>query len=280
VQVMRNAHLEEKCPFNASLDKCLPGVNIRFQRAEEQRKKLHSDFMEAIKIVHNNMMEGFKAVRRSDQMVPRMLGEALVETGTNMARASYGSPKRCLNELAALNDSPSFASNTSDARTSPLPMPNLDDPRMERPQLLEPTAGDPTLFRMNVKHGTLRSIWQEWFGLGPFEDAFGGVFGRNQNHTGWRKAAKIDNSLYSRHQRLIMAISNEAKHTQQQPEDVIDEWEALFQAANFVTGNLVVALQQLGKIPVRKSRGKTKKNDGGGEEGNEAEHQEQSGGTQ
>ena len=61
---------------------------------------------------------------------------------------------------------------------------------------------------------------------------------------------------------MVAAISKEAKATNRQPEDVINEWEPLFQESNFVSGNLVVALQRLGKIPKRQSRGKTKKQNG------------------
>ena len=115
---------------------------------------------------------------------------------------------------------------------------------------------------MAVRHGSLLSLYQEWFGIGPYsEDPFGGVHGRNAKFKGWRKEAKIDSSLYSRNQWLVTAIMKEAKRTQQQPVAVIDEWEVLFKEANFVTGNFVVALQRLGKIAVRKSRGKTKKDE-------------------
>ena len=81
---MRKAHLEEQCPFDASIDKCLPGVNIRFQRAEEQRQKQHALVIDALGEINRNVTDGFSYFKGREHDVPRMIGEALVETGTNV----------------------------------------------------------------------------------------------------------------------------------------------------------------------------------------------------
>ena len=255
-EYMKRSHLEEKSPFDASIDKCLPGVNLRFERAEEQRQQQHQEILEALNIINNNVRSNGDKLLERDRNFPRLIGEALVETGHNViARANMD-----------LDDglSPCCLTGTTQNGNSQPTSPEEQPCATEAPAHNSPDAhplADPTLFRMSVKHGSLLSLWEEWFGLGHYAgDVFGGVHGRNLNNPGWRKGARIDNSLYSRHKRLVEAIIKEAKKNNQQPEDVITEWEPLFQRANFVTGNLVVVLQQLGKIQVRQSRGKTKKN--------------------
>ena len=206
-----------------------------------------------------------------------MIGQALVETGTSViARVNGASTGALSPNKAGTKTSPDKGTNTSPDKgtnTSPKLQPSPMDASQEQDSPPLATEDDPTLFRMAVKHGSLQSLWEEWFGLGVYEhDIFGGVNGRNVKFPGWRKKARIDPSHFSRHKRIIDCIIAEAKTTKQQPEQVLAEWEPLFQQSNFVTGNLVVALQHLGKIKRRQSRGKTKKH---GQQQPTPQHQQQ-----
>ena len=176
-----------------------------------------------------------------------------METGTNvLARTELAatgtlSPKKHVTGTS-LDQSPP---------TSPNEQPSPTKTSVEGVEGVSPalaTVDDYSLFRMAVKHGSLESLWEEWFGLGVYAlDTFGGVNGRNVKFPGWRKKARIDPSHFSRHKRIVEAIIAEAKLSRQQPEQVMAEWEPLFQQSNFVTGNFVVALQHLGKIKRRQS---------------------------
>jgi Transcriptional activator of glycolytic enzymes len=110
---------------------------------------------------------------------------------------------------------------------------------------------------------TLTEVWQEWFGLGDFDDGLGGVVGQNTRFGNkWRREAKfLDASQFSQTQRIIVVISTQAHERSVQPEEIVAEWESMFEAANKSLGNLVRALQQLNYIPKRKSRGRHNKKD-------------------
>ena len=267
-ELMKRSHLQEENPYDASMEKCLPGVNLRFQHAEEQRQQQHEAVLEALNIINTNVLANQQKLMERESHFPRLLGEALVETGNSVIARACGDSVQTLSP-------PRVTGTTLDGKspeqTSPVELPSP----LEELQNVPPHKPDPSLIRMAVKHGTLTSLWNEWFGLANYADDFGGVHGRNQNCPGWRKSAKIDNSLFSRHKRIVTAISEEAKRTGQQPEDIIREWEPLFQRANLVTGNFVVALQQLGKIKVRQSRGKTKRNNEQQQQQQQQEQQQQ-----
>jgi hypothetical protein len=62
----------------------------------------------------------------------------------------------------------------------------------------------PKLF-MKPKHSNLESLYKEWYGLGEFDDSFGGVDGRNKMYgSKWR--SHIDCQYYSRAMRVVQAI--------------------------------------------------------------------------
>ena len=124
-----------------------------------------------------------------------------------------------------------------------------------------PMGNDPCAFRLKPKHVSLRDLHSEWFGLAECEDGFGGVSGRNERlMKGWRKRCNVDATQHSRHRRLIVAIAEEAKNNNKQPEEVVAEWEIMFSSCNYSAGKLVNSLQTLGKIPKCNSRGRNKQN--------------------
>ena len=55
-ELMKRSHLQEENPYDASMEKCLPGVNLRFQHAEEQRQQQHEAVLEALNIINTNVL--------------------------------------------------------------------------------------------------------------------------------------------------------------------------------------------------------------------------------
>ena len=246
---MRKCLEEEECPFDASLEKVLPGVLAQFQQSAQDDQRRHEEVLDQLDVPQEAVGDGLANMRDQHMEVlnesSRIIGESLVETGNSVIAQVHDqcSPKDGPDEFEL-----PFTGTVEQAMLGLIA------------NLTPLVTDDASLFKMQVKHPSLHSLWCKWFGLETFHDSFGGVDGRNRKFKSkWRKDAKIDNTLHGRHRRLIEAINAEAKGTKQQPQAVIMEWEVLFSNSNYVTGNLVKALQCLGKIPKKKSRGATKK---------------------
>ena len=121
----------------------------------------------------------------------------------------------------------------------------------------EPVSPHAT-FQLRAKHSCLIDVWNEWFGYGEFADDHGGVAGRNAKFgKKWKREAPcLDHSQFSRTQRVIAAISSQSVVRNVQPEDVIEEWEILYERCNKSLGLFVRGLQQLHYIPKQKTRGR------------------------
>ncbi|CAB9518618.1 hypothetical protein SEMRO_949_G223660.1 [Seminavis robusta] len=112
-------------------------------------------------------------------------------------------------------------------------------------------------YYLKMRHNTLASFWNEWYGLEEFEDGFGGIDGRNKKHgSKWRKHLPATELSYrTRLHNGIVSIDND---NNKETKDVIEEWEPLFTVARNSIGNLVKALQQQNKLPKGKRCGKPK----------------------
>jgi hypothetical protein len=95
-------------------------------------------------------------------------------------------------------------------------------------------------------------LYKEWYGLGEFDDSFGGVDGRNKMYgSKWR--SHIDHEHYSRAVRVVQAIEMTAKANHCSWREAFNEREPVFQEANKSLANMVKKLQEKGII----SKGKT-----------------------
>jgi hypothetical protein len=109
----------------------------------------------------------------------------------------------------------------------------------------------PKLF-MKPKHSNLKSLYKEWYGLGEFDDSFGGVDGRNKMcGSKWR--SHIDCQHYSRPMRVVQAIDGFSWR------EAVNELEPVFQEANKSLANMVKKLQEKGIISKGKTRGVKRK---------------------
>jgi hypothetical protein len=115
----------------------------------------------------------------------------------------------------------------------------------------------PKLF-MKPKHSNLKSLYKEWYGLGEFDDSFGGVDGRSKMY-GSRWRSHIDRQHYSRAMRVVQAIDVTAKANGCSWREALNELKPVFQEANKSLDNMVKKLQKKGIISKGKSRGVKRK---------------------
>lgn len=245
----------EECPLDAKLEAVLPGVHQRFQIARQDMATIENTVVTGFSDVQKQIQDGFKHITDSHQSVllesSVMIGNSLVNAGQTLIQ----SPR--VNKSPGTEELQEGTGANEPARS---PGSNLNQLFRAEGDPQQTEEAVPT-FRFKNKHGSLMSIWNEWFGLNEYEDGMGGVAGRNEKlGRKWRKEANLDASQYSRHQRLVVAIGKEAGLMSQQPEDVIADWEPLYAGCNYSAGNLVKGLQQVGKIPTKKARGKNKSN--------------------
>jgi predicted HNH restriction endonuclease len=101
-------------------------------------------------------------------------------------------------------------------------------------------------------------LYKEWYGLGEFNDSFGGVDGRNKMYgSKWR--SHIDRQHYSRTMRVVLAIDVTAPVNGCSWREAVNELEPVFQEVNKSLANMVKKLQEKGIISKGKTRGVKRK---------------------
>jgi hypothetical protein len=111
---------------------------------------------------------------------------------------------------------------------------------------------------MKPKHSNLESLYKEWYGLGEFDDSFGGVDGRNKMYgSKWR--SHIDRQHYSRAMRVVQANEMTAKANGCSWSKTVNELEPVFLEANKSIANMVKKLQEKGIISKGKTQGVKRK---------------------
>ena len=110
------------------------------------------------------------------------------------------------------------------------------------------------LFYMKPKHQSLRSLYEEWYGLGDYCDGTGGVDGRNKRQ-GARWRAHINRQHYSRCSRIVSAIDTTALQNSSGWETAVKTLESMFQSSNCSLSKMVLQLQEAGVLQKGKTRG-------------------------
>ena len=112
-------------------------------------------------------------------------------------------------------------------------------------------------YQMCHRHKRLTDMWDEWHGTGRFEDAYGGIIGRDKLYgKKWRK--HLSPHLYSRTSRIIFGIKVEADVHKLTIEQAIERLEPHWDDCNHSPSNFVKYLQSIGAVNKRKARGKAK----------------------
>jgi Transcriptional activator of glycolytic enzymes len=111
------------------------------------------------------------------------------------------------------------------------------------------------------KHNTLSSLYQEWYGLGEYNDSYGGVEGQNKtNGAAWRK--HINRQHYFRVKRIVAAIDTEKYRTGTEWAEVVEILEPTFDEANKSLAKMVDKLKDKGLVTNCRKRKAAKVSDG------------------
>ena len=111
---------------------------------------------------------------------------------------------------------------------------------------------------MKAKHQTLRSLYEEWYGIGNFEDSEGGINGRERKHgSTWRP--HINRQKYSRASRVVAGIETVVKRNGGTWQDAVELLEPMFASSNQSPAKMVENLQRAGILRKGKPRGSKSK---------------------
>ena len=246
-------------PLDASLEKVLPGVQQWHATHHQSLTRMTTDYQEfkqstAAQLHSQGQVMNQIANRQQQQM------EQFRAAFENAALAF--SPSRDLEDVGASN----FADH---------PIPPFDLQEMEEPQ--EPMLGT---FRLDINgvpvlesdqtadgqrgyemhpRKSLLEVYEEWYGLGDFEDGMGGVAGRDKKFgSKWRK--HIESNHYSRSKGVVAAIEVHAKQKRITPADACSELQMAFLAVKCSIGLFRSHCQNIGLLAKGKRRGRKSKN--------------------
>lgn len=253
---MKAALENEEAPFDADLEKVLPGVHERLNAHTSQLHAFGAKLDGTERRVGSLIEQGIQIMLEHQTQClteqSALVGASLVHVGQQM--------------LSPRGDSVGDAASTGTNQSPPAsPLAPKQAEKVtnsnSNQQLAKPTAVPPeAVYPIKPVHKNFKGLWEQWFGFGECRDEFGGVPGRNERFgSAWRKESGITPDFNSRMNRVIKAAVAESKDRRVQPVDVVDCWEEIFAAGNYRLSTLVANLMKLGKIKKKASRGKTKK---------------------
>lgn len=132
--------------------------------------------------------------------------------------------------------------------TSGVGTPNAHLPPPERHS--QPISDD---FHMKTKHRDLNSMYNEWFGLGVYDDGKGGVHGRDQiDGAKWREHVNLTH--YYRTKRVIFAIQKMAKDEGISDQRAMEQLQPLWEESNTGLCKMTKSLMKRGLLKEGTSR--------------------------
>lgn len=271
---MSTALETEKSPLDANMETVLPGVYQWHQDNQTQLRTL----TQTVEGLQELMQEGIGEVLReqtnrtqeSDKrlaivfanIAAQLLGRG--DVNGEEALAMLGLSVRDTGEAASLQDlttpEDGMLTGTFDVTTDM--QVDASPPVATTPAPIEDDYKSHSGFSMIHKHHSLSDLADEWFGTGKFEDAYGGIQGRNKLYgKKWRRHFK-DKQLYSRTSRVIQAIETLAAREGLPIPGAVAQLENVFSKCNRSVANMVKWLQNNGLLATGKSRGTHKKKSG------------------
>lgn len=118
--------------------------------------------------------------------------------------------------------------------------------------------------RMILKHHSIQSLWNEWYGLEDFQDkpvAGGIAVIETLYKSKWRKHfSGSEKKHFSRSQIVVRAINKTYATTEETIESTIVSFDVTYEEeAKFSMAKMASIVQNLGLVNKKKSRGKTQK---------------------
>jgi hypothetical protein len=127
-----------------------------------------------------------------------------------------------------------------------------------------PSTPDVTQHRLAMKHHSLHTLFNEWYGLGEYLDipVPGGIAALEASEkTKWRKhfsANEVKN--FSRVKMVVAGIDAMQCRIQRETEVAIEELDVIYtEEAKKSVASMAIIMQTMGLVSKKKSRGKTKR---------------------
>ena len=256
-QTMKTALANDECPLDARLEHVIPGLN-QWHRANNQAlgslKDTLNDHMHGLTARLDRLQGGQVSIDHIRSEIARGLAQAAVVISPERRRpappnSTGRTPTNGLDELSELFGPP----DPSDAVGENAPV-GPQDAVAQRTSEVAGSAGSGSPYLMTPKHLTLRSLYEEWYGYGPYDDGNGGVHGRERRHgSKWR--SHINKQFFSRTKRIVSAIDKYIETRNLSWEDAVADLEGEWTAANRSAYNMVQYFQEQGLILVARPRG-------------------------
>lgn len=219
---------------NATVDSVLPGVVGRLNSLE-QAVRQNTDQMQAGKMDVDEKFEDLKEV------IPQMVRDTFLGTWqTVLSGMTSMVGELRLSTAAGGGISPSAAAAVPNEHT-----------------LLPETFPN---FVFHAQHNNLRSLWDEWYGLGAFnnEPVVGGVAALEETHGAkWRPKGKGNmQQRISRQGRICLGLGKKSEAEGKSVYEVCDELDVKYLECNRNLRKFVEFLQEENWIPRQQRRGR------------------------
>ena len=193
VNKMELALQNEDDSLDANLEKVLPGIHQWHNANNSAIKKLEDGIVTLYRVTKEGFEEAATAAAESRQESNARLAEKFMSIAQNLLEESKGGTPSPRKIYAPTQYQPTQDKDQGSNEPSP---PLLDTSTLR--------------FTMKRKHNSLRDMWDEWHGLGPFSDPCdriaGGIPAREAMlGKSWRKL--LPNQHYSRTNRIIKMLT-------------------------------------------------------------------------
>ena len=244
---MKAALVDDDSPLDAKLENVIPGLH-QWHRANDQALK---SVMESV----NGLRETLSTLQDTQVAGVNNIKEELAK-GFACAAVSI-SPRHHVQATAQQKCPPRKEYDSSLDELADL---FGNEPTSETTMEITTNTNVVTTgrFFMKAKHQTLRSLYEEWYGIGNFEDSEGGINGRERKHgSTWRP--HINRQKYSRASRVVAGIETVVKRNGGTWQDAVELLEPMFASSNQSPAKMVENLQRAGILRKGKPRGSKSK---------------------
>lgn len=242
-QTMASALTGDESPLDANLERVLPGVHQWHQVQTESLTELRTEFTEFRQEVTGEL-QAFGEASHTDCLAA---DQQMAEAFRRLATAHDGLERIHAEHQPSPPSSPVRAIQTDVAVAGSPPSP------------AEPST-EPCRKRMQLKHPSLEGVFNEWNGLEEFEDACGGIKGREEAHgSKWRNQGTVNPQHFSRTKRVILGAEACAHWESVHVSEAVAMPEADFAQCKHSVANFCRPLICNGLIEERPKRAKKSK---------------------
>jgi hypothetical protein len=270
---MRVALENERCPFDADLERVLPGLHRRLHATHAEtvgaRAEIaggRTDVNNRLNNIDNNLNNVGSRLNNIEKLLydircpaeSRQVGAYLANLANRMMLQDFPvNPTTSPTWPTPDNDQPiqrdRFGMGMNETAQGQLMYTGASRSSQRLAPMDSPEVH--ATYRLPCYPLALSEVWDMWFGTGKFADDYGGIHGRNKKHgSTWRKHLK--QKQYSRLHQIIQGAIAYSKERNISPKEVLAEWEPLYDDCGQIISKLVSALQGLGKIKKAAIRGR------------------------